>query len=111
MTKTCKNCFHCRACSAADSKGYIPGEDFDVGETCSEYICEEDVIVESRTGQFKHLTDEVFGLFTSFQESGFNKEAAYELTKGYLEVAFERNAEWLRAKEHRKAAKVSRPYK
>ena len=101
MNKSCKNCFHLKACSMADSESPIPGEDYDVGETCCEYIHEEDVIIESRAGQFEHLTDEVFELFNSFKKSGFNEEAALELTKGYLVVAFERNAEWYRQKQTR----------
>ena len=95
MNKTCENCFHNTVCCKANS------DDHGVGETCSTYVHEGDVIVESRTGQFEHLTDEIFELFTALQKSGFNDETALELTKAYSTVAFERNAEWLRNKRDR----------
>lgn len=37
MDRSCKNCIHCKACANADSEGHIPGEDYDIGETCDEY--------------------------------------------------------------------------
>ena len=98
MNKSCKNCFHCKACTMADADGHIPGEDYDVGETCCEYINDADVFVEKRKGdKFRHFTDEVFELYWSFQKSGFTEGVAQMLTKEYLAVACE--LETLRLRE------------
>lgn len=95
MTKNCKDCFHNTVCVKTNL------ENHDNVETCDRYVCEEDVIIESLVGKFEHLTDEVFELFTSFKKSGFSEEAAFTLTKGYMGIAFEHNAEWCQQKRIR----------
>lgn len=97
MDKSCNNCFHREACIMADAETHIAGVDYDVGETCCEYVNADDVIVTTRKeDQFKHLTDEVFELYCSFQKSGFSEDVALILTKEYVGVSFERHADWLR---------------
>ena len=49
MNKSCNNCFHYEACHLADAEGHIPGEDYDVGETCPQYVNEEAIAFKSDT--------------------------------------------------------------
>lgn len=42
--------------------------------------------------QFKSLTDEMYKLYESCRESGFDSSQAFELTKTYCSVAFVNNA-------------------
>ena len=108
MNKSCKHCFHCKACTMADPEGHIPGIDYDAGETCREYVDEADVIVEGPANRFKHLTDEVRELYCSFIESGFNGDEAMVLSSGYLKVAFESEAVRLQYKEMHKTTRKLR---
>lgn len=41
---------------------------------------------------FKRLTDEMYMLYTSCTDSGFNPDQAFELTKTYCAVAFARQS-------------------
>lgn len=41
---------------------------------------------------FKRLTDEMYMLYTSCTDSGFNHDQAFELTKTYCTVAFARQS-------------------
>ncbi len=105
MGKSCKYCFHLKACTMADAEGHIPGEDYDVGETCCEYVDKDDVVVDGKVNRFKHLTDEIRELYCSFIESGFNEAEALTMTHGYLKVAFENEAARIQYKQMRKTAR------
>lgn len=92
MSKSCNNCFHCEACHLADAEGHIPGEDYDVGETCPQYVNEESIFIKSEGNPFKQLTDETWQLWNSFMESGFNGDAAFTLTTKSFAMLIERRA-------------------